>query len=157
MIAAPRQRAEMVAAHRAAAPSRAPAARAPLNATAVLELGDITFFTFRGRPFGVPPVPRREGQRLHLLWLEARSYESPLTFETGPKYHAAIAHLPALLWHLTRPVGRLNRALRFLGLLRNPFEQATEQELIELAMLFLSRRRMSSIGFLPATTAPAGR
>lgn len=155
MLLAPKQPHEMAAAHRAAAP-RSAQPRALRNLRPVLELGNTTYVTFRGRAYGVPPLPWRDGQRLMALWIQALQFPGPLTAETHPKYYAIIQQLPALLWSLCRPVGLLPRLARRLGLHRNPFRQATEQELAELASLFLQRRMRSSIQLGPSPARPIG-
>lgn len=139
-------------------PARSPEVpQAPRNLGAILDLGNMVFFLFRGRPYGAPPLPWRAGQRLMDLWLQALRHRGDLTDQTAKHYYSVIAQLPALLWHLTSPVGRTRRILRALGLHRNPFRGATEQELVDLAAFFLARRRMSSIGLLPATTTKRQR
>lgn len=122
-----------------------------LNVQQVLDMGNVVYFTFRGRAYGIPPLGWRGGQELTLLWTEAVAYPSPLTPETAPAYYALIARLPGLLWKHCHPAGWLARRLHRLGLLRNPFRHATEGELVELAAFFQSRRSASSIGPGPAT------
>ena len=54
-----KQPAEMEASHRAARRAR-PAAQPsprPRNVEPVLSIGEMTFFQFRGRAYGVPPLP----------------------------------------------------------------------------------------------------
>lgn len=133
-------------------PERAPA-RA-YNVEQVLDMGNVTYFTFRGRAYGVPPLGWRAGQRLQALWTEAFAF-GELTAETAPKYYALIAQLPALLWRHCYPVGFFRR--RFRRFLRNPFQRATEGELVELAAFFLARRSSSTISLRSATmtTDPA--
>lgn len=149
-------REEMDEAHRAYARRRgAPAPSsgpAPLNTQAVLDLGNLVFFTFRGRAYGIPPLGWREGMRLTLLWTEALRYPTPLTPESAPSYYAVVEQLPPLLWSLVRPVGRIRRALKRFRLLRNPFFAASEGELVELAAFFLTRRGTSTIGPLADPT-----
>lgn len=149
---------QMAANHQAASRRRPAGTRAPFvlrNMGPALELGDLVYFTFRGRAYGIPPLPWRAGQRLQALWVEAMDLPTPLTPSTQPKYQAIIAQLPGLLWKHCRPVGLVLRALRILGLLRNPFEGASEQELVEAAAFFLKRRTRSSIQPLPSR--PAGQ
>lgn len=129
----------------------------PRNVQEVLDLGNVVYFTFRGRAYGVPPLPWKAGQRLLLLWTEAVSYPSPLTPETAPRYFALIGLLPRLLWRHCRPTGWFRRKLARVGLLPNPFKGATEGELVELAAFFLARRSSSSIGPAPATSGPTGQ
>jgi len=125
------------------------------NLAAVLDLGNAVYFTFRGRAYGVPPLPWAAGAALHALWTQALAYPSPLTAETQPAYYALIRQLPPLLWRYTRPVGAWRRLRRRLGLLRNPFRTASERELVELADFFLSRRMTSGVRFRP-DALPAG-
>lgn len=141
----PAQRAEMDARHAAARPAPEEPAMVR-NVPLVMELGGTVYKTFRGRAFGVPPVPWKLGQQLHLLWIEALRFQGQLTTTTAPRYYAIIAQLPDLLWRCARPVGRTRRLLYRLGLHHNPFRRATEAELVELAGFFLALRMRSSIG-----------
>lgn len=153
LIFAPAQRAEMDANQASRTPKVRPAkAPRPLqNVRPVLDLGNTCYFNFRGRAYGVPPLPWKAGVAFQQIWVDALG-QGTLTRITAPHYHALIARLPKLIWQYSRPVGRLRRALRFLGGLRNPFLKATEQELVELAGFFLQRRMTSGVGF---PTAPA--
>lgn len=157
MIARRIPREEMDRRHRAAAPPVArdtaprPAVR---NFGAVLDLGNTTYLVFRGRPFGVPPVPYKLGQTILLLWLQAISQGKTLTEANAPAYYAILRQLPPLLWRHMRVVGRTRRLLRWLGLLRNPLVEASEAELMELAAFFLQRRMQSGVQFPPALASP---
>lgn len=134
-------------------PAPAPVGSRPLNVREVLDLGNVVYFTFQGRAYGIPPLGWRAGQRLLLLWTEALSFPSPLTRESAPEYFKLIGQLPGLLWAHCHPTGKLRRFLRAVGCLRNPFKRATEAELVELAAFFLGRRSSSSIGLAPANPA----
>jgi hypothetical protein len=125
----------------------------PRNVTAILDLGNLVYFTFRGRAYGVPPLPYKAGQRLLTLWVEALQFTGSLTVETAPRYFAILRQVPGLLWRHTRPCGPLRRALKRLHLHRNPFHRATEAELVELASFFLRRRMTSGVG-LPGPKSP---
>lgn len=156
MIAlAPRSRAEMDAAHKAAraqAPDPAPEAR---NLEPVIRFGDLEYFTFRGRAFGVPPVPWKRGLELLAIMAEARAQVGRALDPVGAaRYALLVEKLARLLWRCTRPAGLHRRILRRLGLLRNPFLDATEGEIGALAGFFLSRRTRSHIGFPPAEPLP---
>lgn len=122
------------------------------NVAAVLDLGNTIFYTFRGRAYGVPPLPWHAGQRILDAWLAALEFQGSLTPATAPAYFAALARLPPLLWRHSRPVGLVRRALRAVGLHRNPLARATEGELVQLASFFLTLRQRSSVSSLP--TAP---
>jgi hypothetical protein len=129
---------------------RRPAAPPPAkvrNVGPVLDLGNTTFFVFRGRPFGVPAVPYKLGQQLVELRQAAPPPGVPLDAKNSPPYFAYIRRLPRLLWPHLRPVGRLRRVLKRCGLLRNPLERATEAELVEIADFFLARRMRSGVQF----------
>lgn len=131
--------------------------RSPMrNGRAVLDLGNLTYFTFRGAAYGVPPVGWQLGQRLALVWNELEEFnDQPLTRPKAALYFALMGKIPAVLWPRCRPVGRWRRCLKRLGLLRNPFRAATEVELIELVSFFLGRRMMSSVGPLPTAPLPS--
>jgi len=127
------------------APERPPQV---LNVQQVLDLGNLVYFTFRGRAYGVPPLPYKAGQELMVLWTEAAAF-TKLTGANTARYMGLLQRLPRLLWQHTRVVGRIRRWMRRLGLHRNPFLQATEKELVDLASFFLRRRTMSSVQPLP--------
>ena len=159
-----RRAAEVKAARRAASPI--PPRRAAKNLAVVLTLDQATFFTFRGRPFGVPPLPWETGEKL--LDLHSRATDAALQMARGAaegkanreamaEYFDAIAALPPILWAHCFPASRPLRLLRRLGVLRNPFATAPDRELMEITAFFLSRRTRSSVQFSPATTQPPPR
>ena len=121
-----------------------------LNLDAILDLGNIVFFTFRGRAYGIPPLAWRDGERLLDAWLEAKELGAQLERKTLRPYFRCIQRLQQLLWKSTRPTGPVRRLLRFAHLHRNPFRDATEGELAELAVFMLGLR-MRSAGRLPMT------
>jgi hypothetical protein len=156
VLIAPSSRAEMDERHASRRPDtagEAPAAAATIaerrNVGAVLDLGNLQYYEFRGRAYGVPPVPYKVGQRILGPYLTLRAI-TQLTPENSARYYAALAELPEPLWAHLRPVGRLRRALRRLGLLRNPLEGATDRDLMELADFFLQCRMKSTAGPRPA-------
>lgn len=126
----------------------------PWNIEVVLDLGNVVFFLFRGRPFGMPPLPWHEGQKLLAEWLILTKTPSPLTKETAPAYYQALKKVPGLLWRNCYPRSRILRVLRFFGLVRNPFKDATEYELCEYANFFLVRRTRPGVS-IPWTTTRA--
>jgi len=153
MLLAPMDRAQMDANHlkrrRALAPARAPSHRIR-NVGPVLDLGNTVFFTFRGRAFGVPPVPYQVGRAISAIWTEAVALGAVISEDKTPRYYELIASLPPLIWANSYPVGRWRRLRRRLGLFRNPFRKATEAELVDLAGFFRSRRMTSGVQFPPA-------
>lgn len=114
------------------------------NVAAVLDLGNVVYYHFRGRAYGVPPLPWQAGQRLLALWLALLEFHQ-LTPDTSPAYYRLLAQLPALLWRYSRPVGRVARLAYALGLYPNPLRRATEGELVNLASFFLPLRTRSSV------------
>lgn len=133
----------------------------PLNLDAVLEIGEAVYFTFRGRPYGVPPLPWREGERIlnARLTLTEIGRELPdgtrvIEREHMQEYYRHLRTLQDVLWDNTRTVGTVRRFLRRLRLARNPYRQATETEIVKLADFFFGRR-MSSTGIrLPGAPDP---
>jgi hypothetical protein len=127
--------------------ARAPkVSQQPRNLPPVLALGNIEYHVFRGRPFGIAPVPYQEGTKLASLWIEAGELGNVLTGSTVVRYREIIDELATLLWELTRTVGPFKRLLRRLDLLRNPYRQATEREILELVGKFHARRFTTTIG-----------
>lgn len=152
-------RATMDANHAAAARKStraAPVARPPqFNAAAVLDLGNLIYFTFRGRAYGVPPLGWRRGQQLLDLWIEASEFEGrKLTRADTPRYFAIIQTLAQLTWASVFPASVGLRWLRRLGLLRNPFQAGTEADIVSLAGFLLSLRTRSGIGTVPMGPSP---
>lgn len=158
VVLRPLQPAEMSARHasrqRVARRTAAVAAETPtvpMNIGAVLDLGETMYRNFRGKPFGVPPLPWKEGKRLQAAWLAAAQYKSPLTPETAQKYFAAIALIPPILRRNCFPASNwIKRSLWAIGLWPNPFDRMAEEELVEAASFFL-QRRMKSGGYALST------
>ena len=119
-----------------------------MNLEASLDLGNITFFQFRGRAYGVPPLPWHEGEKILRAWSRAEAYGAELSNDDLPGYFNCIKEMQDLIWHNIRPAGNkpmalVRRFLKFIRVLRNPYRLATEREVAERA-LFLSGRRMST-------------
>lgn len=130
----------------------------PANVHAVLTLGDQEFIQFRGRAYGVPPVPLQAGQRLLETYLAAIDAARRMAQLAGlgetdaqvtAEYFAAMRALPAQLWKLTREPSRFRRWIRRLGLRPNPFLAANEAELLDLAHFFYQRRTRSGVRYRP--------
>lgn len=115
-----------------------------LNLGTVLDVGTTVFFIFRGRAYGVPPLPWRQGEAILAAKQEAASVGRLLTDQNTPTYYRALRRLQDLAWANTRPVGRLRRLAKRLGLHPNPFRAATDQQLVQLADFFLARRMTSA-------------
>lgn len=157
-----RRAAEKEAARRAV--SGAPIRPAVRNLRTILTLGDTTFFAFRGRPFGVPPLPWAVGEQL--LDLYTRALDAARRMAEGAshgrtdreamaEYFAAVRAIAPILWKHSRPATRGLRWLRRLGLMRNPFALATEREILEVADFFLSCRTRSGVTLPPPMDLPA--
>ncbi len=116
----------------------------PLNVQSVLDLGALIYFHWRGRSYGVPPMPWKAGARLMDAYLEAKGLGDDMTQEVLPTYYGALGRMAEIIWRSTRPVGRFARVIHRLHLLRNPFTKATEAELAELALFYLGRRTKTS-------------
>lgn len=162
-----RRAAEVRAARRAASTgSPAPARPRPRNLEAILTLDQSTFFAFRGRPFGVPPLPWAVGERLLDLYTRATdaavrmarsSSDGVADRDAMAEYFDAIRAMPEILWANCEPASRPRRWLRRLGLMRNPFARAGDRELMEIADFFLSRRMKSGVQFPPAASKSSPR
>lgn len=164
---APKQPDEMLEAQRRferrhrrpASPAAESPVERPRNVEPILSIGDASYFHFRGRAFGVPPLPWKAGQRI--TDAQARAIGAMATLSSDPTslpiradYYKALGQLAPLLWRHCRPVGKLRRFLRFIGLHRNPFANATDRELLELADFFSSRRMRSGVPAPPAMARP---
>lgn len=144
-------------AHKTARVPTAPPTAARLrNVEPVLSLGETTYFQFRGRAYGVPPLPWKAGQRLLQVQTATLSAAGQVAL-TGDKeaerlYFKGLARIQSILWAYCRPVGRTRRVLRFLRVLRNPFRGATEKELLDHTDFFLQGRTRSVVQPLAQTT-----
>lgn len=143
------------AARRATSPASSLAAK---NVEALFSIDATAFFSFRGRPYMVPPLPYRVGERL--LELHTRAGEAGMRMQRAAAedvidrgalsdYFDALRQLPGVLWANCAPASRVLRLLRRLGVLRNPFRLANERELMEMTDFFLARRTRSGVQFLP--------
>ena len=110
------------------------------NVREVLDLGTTLYVSFRGRAYGVPPLPWREGQRLVAAYGEALRLPALISPAERETYTRVMGEITDTLWRNTRPVGWFWRALKRLGLLRNPFAAASDAELGELLDFFLASR-----------------
>lgn len=138
-------------------PVAPPTASRLRNVEPVLSLGETTYFQFRGRAYGVPPLPWKPGQRLLQVYNATLTAAGQVAL-TGDKeaeqvYFRGLARIQSILWAYCRPVGRVRRVLRFLRFIRNPFTGASEKEVLELADFFLQGRTRSAVQpWAPTTT-----
>ena len=153
VLIAPSQPGDMLARQKSAKRAVSSAAKKPerpRNVEPILSLGEMTFFMFRGRAYGVPPLPWKVGQRLteaHVRALEGLSHLAAHPFDAkGRKeYYSALGELARLLGRNCQPTGKLRRLLHSLRLFPNPFGKATDAEILEHADFFLSRRMKSGV------------
>lgn len=149
---------EVAARHRAKRAARGTTApRLPVPPTAarlrnvepVLSLGETTYFQFRGRAYGVPPLPWKAGQRLLQVYTATLALAGHVALQGDAKaerdYFRGLARIQAILWAYCRPVGKIRRVFWHLRLLHNPFRGATEKEVLELADFFLKGRTRSAV------------
>lgn len=122
---------------------------------------------FRGRRYRIPPVPYRNGLQIHVLdrlvaWCfrELGKLEKEgktalddalgrwLAEQLAKSYEA----LAGEYWAVVKPVGLWHRLTwRWRG---NPFLDATEQEIKELAQLFLAARTICRVRAVTSIWAP---
>lgn len=151
MILAPSQPGEMAAAHRRARRPQAASARQsqrPRNVEPVLSIDQTEYIHFRGRAFGVPPLPYPAGQALTDAQLTAIEAMNVLQFDAKNRpalasYYGALPKIAALLWRNCRPTGKVRRFLHWIRIYPNPFAKASDGELLEFADFFLARRMRS--------------
>lgn len=110
------------------------------NFQPAMEFGDITYRVFRGRAYGVPPLPWKRGEKLLKTWLDLEAISSPIKQNNLSQYYRLIGRLADLVWKSVTPVRPDLRLAWRLGLLRNPFRKATEGEIVEFALFLLGRR-----------------
>lgn len=149
--------AEVAARHAArSAPPRGTRLSAPANLRAVLDLGAVSAFAFRGRGYVVPPVSYRLGAELLALRfaLEETTVQGRIRPERQADYFAAIRRMARLIWRHVRPAARWQRWGRRLGLVRNPFDGASEGEVVQIVDFFCTRRTRPTVGFPVRLTVP---
>jgi hypothetical protein len=112
----------------------------PVNLNAVLDLGNTVYRNFRGRPYCVPPLPVDEGAKMFELWFEIESLGLVITADVHQAYYRGFRKLQQLIWRNVRPVGLVRRALRRVGILRNPWATATEPEVTDWVRFFFELR-----------------
>ena len=119
----------------------------PQNVRAILDLGNMIYFEFRGRAYGVPPLPWREGERLLDDWLLLRGLGDTVERAKLSQYFGSLRRMAKVMWRNTRPIGHVLRLAKALRILRNPFLDASESEIAELAVFFLGLRTRSTASF----------
>ena len=134
----------------------------PVNVREILDLGALVFFRWRGRSYGVPPLPWKAGAALLDAFLEAQNLGERITEENADRYYRALRTMSRIMWRHTRPVGFTRRALKRLRVLRNPYTQASEREIADLAVFFLGcrtrvRPEVMRMRNAPAAPPPVGR
>ena len=132
-------------------PAKPPAP--PRNVRAILDLGNMVYFEFKGRAYGVPPLPWREGEKLLALRLQIGAMGKEISEETLPVYYAALKQMTRIMWRNTRPKGRWLRFLKRVRLF-DPFAVASELEVAELAVFFLGLRTRSTASFRRGVPEP---
>lgn len=119
------------------------------NVDTVLDLGDVRYITFRSKVYAIPVVSYKAGQRVVAL-KSAVLANAQRVAETGQqkdmeRFYRSLRQLTNTLWRHIRPTGIIKRTCWRLHLLRNPFQDASEQEVIDLTDFFLLCRMMSSV------------
>lgn len=155
------------AAQRAAAPPRPGAKKAPevsepasqRNVEQVLAIGSVRYITFRDRPYCIPPVPFKTGQRVLTLYTRVLSLARKVALtgkaDAMDEFYEMNALLARAMWSHVRPVGKVRKFLWHAGLSRNPFLRASEGELKAVTDFFLRARMMSSVRSTSETEAQA--
>lgn len=125
------------------------------NVQHVLDMGNTIFFIFQGRPYGVPALPYKAGLQFVEVQADLERFQKGLPRKDLPEYRQILDRLARLIWRHCYPTG-FRRVLRALGLMRNPFEGATEAELGERLRFFdQCRTRSSDLRPMLAKSSPA--
>jgi len=114
------------------------------NLHAVLDLGNTVYIQFRGRPYGIPNPPYKKGLAVMDAYLEAMNCPQVLTPDTLPQYTRAIEKLAHLLRGCLEPGGSLWGKIKYKLRIWNPLKDASEGDIVELAVFTLGRRMKSS-------------
>lgn len=119
------------------------------NVEPVLSLGSTRYVTFGPRTYRVPPLPYRLGQRtldLHIKILaDAKQVALTGDRKAMKAFYEKHGQMAKLLWSHIRPLGMFRRVLWRLGLMRNPFKNASEAEMKAIVDFFLEGRMKSSV------------
>lgn len=120
--------------------SQQPPPPRPQNVQQVLDLGSLVYFRWRGRTYGVPPLPWKDGAALLDAYLEAQNLGERITRKNALEYYKTLERMSHIMWRCSRPVGLVRRFLKKVKALRNPYLKASESEIGELAVFFLGCR-----------------
>lgn len=128
------------------------------NVEAILSLGDVRYISFRGKAYRIPPVPYKLGQQVLDMYTKATGLSRDVA-RTGSKesadaYYRAMNQLATLLWRHVRPIGTVRRVFWKFGLMVNPFRDASEKEVTDVADFFLQGRMMSSVRSISEAEVP---
>lgn len=119
------------------------------NVEAILSLGSVRYFTYRGLVLAVPPVPFKLGQRVLTLYLQSVADSSTVQRggdkQAAESYYRQLALLAKAMWPHVRPTGKVRRMLKRLHLMRNIFRDASEKELRDITDFFLQGRMTSTV------------
>lgn len=129
----------------------------PFNLGQVLDLGSTVYFSFRGRQYGVPPLPWRLGERMLVARTVAKeaaeAWVEDSNRSTLASYYESLEDVQTLLWEAIRPCGRIHRLMKRFHVARNPFRDVTERELVDLLDFVLGLRMRSEITRDPVPVA----
>lgn len=119
------------------------------NVEHVLTLGEMRYVSYRNRTFRIRPVPFKLGERVLDLKIKILA-DAKQVAKTGARapaeaFYDKLDQMAKLLWMHMQPIGKVRRLMWHLGMLRNPFRNATETELIAIVDFFLQGRMMSSV------------
>lgn len=125
------------------------------NVEAILSLGSVRYFTFRGTVYGVPPVPFKVGEQILDLHVQVLTLArtivttktSQISAESSKEYFKALSRLSSVLWKNMRPIGKVRKFIWRIGGMRNPLRGATEMEVKDITDFFLQGRTKSSVQF----------
>lgn len=146
---APTPREEMEAAHHMAA-SVSPLPPAPVNGRAVREYTQPERLYYRGRRFVLRPLPYLVGIELVEALHQLAEIDERLGAAEAFRRHVRLNLLVIdILKECARPPGVRGWFWRWA---RNPFADATEKEIEDLARFFERARTMSSVGHRPGRT-----
>jgi hypothetical protein len=120
-------------------------------------------FSYQGERYRVPRLPFEAGVELKKLELEVqrmnRYVASGMMME---EYRLIARRLAAIMWTVVWPTSRWAIVRKRLGMMRNPFRQATDFELGQVLSFCLAHRMTSTIeggfgGPLPSVESQTNR
>lgn len=116
----------------------------PINADLVRHSTLGKGFEIRGRRYTAVPVSTPHGIRLSQITGEAAEYVKALDVSVvaAAAMHSVTREMSKIMWKYLIPESRFARAMKAIGLMRNPLMNISEGDFREIVDFFLAARTM---------------